>query len=173
MRDLCAGIVCESDETCHLGVCTAECVSCPRGTACVGGACVTDPCKGTHCPQSEVCIIGALGEGQCAPNWMLEEEIGGASDAGETVAVGGESDSSDEPDMSDIQMMSGGATSDVDAGPDFDATVNTGGTSPPASASSSEPGGCLQGRDTPIDTTLWLLLVILGISRRHRSGRVI
>ena len=172
MRDLCAGVVCESNETCHLGVCTADCVSCPRGTACVGGTCITDPCKGTHCPRSEVCIIGAFGEGQCAANWRLEEEDGGASDAGEAVAAGEEPDLSDEPDMSDLETMSGGAISEEEAGFELDATMNTGGSLPPSSDSSSEPGGCLQGGHTTIDTTLCLLFVILGIGRRPRTGRV-
>ena len=118
-------------------------------------------------------MIGSLGEGQCAPNWTLEEDVGGASDTGGEVAGdGSDVDSGGEPDLRDMQMMSGDPSPDTDAGPEVDAMMRAGGTSPPSPPPSGEPGGCLQEANRSLDTSLWLFLLILGITRRHSVGRV-
>ena len=118
-------------------------------------------------------MIGSLGEGQCAPNWTLEDDVGGTSDTGGEVAGGGsEVDYSDEPDMSDMQMMSGDPDPDTDGGSEVDEMMRAGGTSPPSPPPSGEPSGCSQESTRSLDTSLWLFLLVLGITRRYSVGRI-
>ena len=186
LRDPCAGVVCAAGETCHWGNCTPACGDCPRGTACVGGACVTDPCKGTHCPPNETCVSDAFGEGQCAPDWSAEDAAGGASGAGGMPAPGGEPGAGGTPTPGG-EPGAGGASSaggaqstggasgaggaampDLDAGPEPGGADGAGGADqPPASPTGEPDDGCSQGPSGTGPTSLWLLLIVLGLGRRR------
>ncbi len=156
VEDACGGVECPDGETCVEGECapdSCEDVECPPGRVCEAGKCDPDLCEYVECPRREQCVV-VNGEAQC----VLAESEGPTPPEPEADA------GTVEPDAGN-QIADSGVP--LPPAPTVDAAVESEAGTGGADGSAESGCGCRAGEG---GTGGWLLLVLLPLFRRRRSG---